>query len=144
MTETGQAIDRHWQVTAEVAVPDCGAVDGEVTDAEAGEHEPALHGRIIIEWTAPRANGSSLPGWGISVYDADTGGQVCTITHLTVVHASAEGFVTADLTQLADADGRPLKPGPGRAAKIVLDAQTGELVTAVFRYEVTEMRVAAQ
>jgi hypothetical protein len=99
-----------------------------------------VDGRLIITW--PAASFGVVNGWGVTLHDADTGEQIVTVTRLAIVLGDDEGFgggpVEAVLTALTDANGKLLPAG----APVVPD-ETGEgFRTAVFRYAVSEMRVA--
>jgi hypothetical protein len=92
-------------------------------------------GTVIITWPQPR-NGA-IPGWAITLTDAQTGAPINTVTEFTGhVHAGASDIVWVDLTMFTGADGEPL-----------LDSRTPVLAqgtgTGTFPFLVTEMRVAS-
>ena len=85
--------------------------------------------RLIIEWPAPR-NGI-LPGWGVSLYDADTGAQIMTAVRLTV---DPGDLIRATATVLADEAGNPVPHDR--------PAEAGDGIRTVdVEFEVAEMRV---
>ena len=89
-------------------------------------------GSVIIEWAPPHA--SRLPGCLTSVYDTATGEQFFTVLRVRLIDAVADDFVTADLTMLADDSGEP---------SAMVYERDGEVITGVFRFYVSEMRVRA-
>jgi hypothetical protein len=91
-------------------------------------------GSVIITW--PRATAPAVSSWNVKIHDADSGRDLGPITLSASIGIDPRGFVTADLTMLADVDGDP-STGPS-----VLDEETGTYRTGVFRYVVAEMRVA--
>ncbi len=92
-------------------------------------------GRLIITW--PRsARPVLLPPLTI-LHDADSREQIMSVTAFTINAHVAESVVTADLTMLAGADGKPLAAD----ATPVLD-DGNEPLTGVFRWVVAEMRIA--
>jgi hypothetical protein len=126
------------------------AAEAEVRSDEAS---PGDYGRVIIEWPAPH-EGRPLPGWGCSIFDAETGRQIVTVEKIAIpaVTADASGLITCWLTMFADPDGKPLlfperRPDPlGRPGHIgseILypDEGCGGIKTGVFPFSVAEMRV---
>lgn len=110
--------------------------------AEAGvrsdDEGPVYHGHVILEWpqpvttlTFPRA----MVAWKVAVYDATDGASITTASEITV-RASADGWVTADLTMLADPDGMPVLSG-----STVYPDDEGRARTGTFSFLVAEMRV---
>jgi hypothetical protein len=98
----------------------------------------AYYGRVIIEWPAP-GRSPALPGWGCSIFDADTGEPIVTVTRLKMpsVTVDAQDVITADLTMLADEDGMPVL---GKVPQFI-DIKDGEIPSGTFPFLVTEMRV---
>jgi hypothetical protein len=97
-----------------------------------------LAGRVIIQWPLPV--GGALPGWGLKIWDADTGQQVFSASEITAtVNGTADGIVVADLVLFADPDGNPLYGSQGQT-QIFLDDDKNVL-TGTFRFQVAEMRV---
>jgi hypothetical protein len=93
-------------------------------------------GTIVITWPQPR--GGSLHGWSVTMTDPATGQFINTVTALTVVlHAGAESIVWAECEMFADRAGNPLLDGAP-----VPGPEHGEVLTGIFRFLVTEMRVA--
>ena len=91
-------------------------------------------GSIIIEWAPPRTGGRPMPGWDTKVYDTATGDEIgSSVLRIRLIDVDASKVLTADLTMLADADGNP-------AAKP--HVRGGDVITGVFRFNVSEMRVA--
>jgi hypothetical protein len=110
--------------------------------ATASEHGPgavlAFEGMVVIQWAAARPSarfGVQPLHWPLtSVYDALTGKLITTVTRIQV-HATADSFVTADLTMHTGEDGRPVYDiGQVRVAD-------GKPATGTFPFWVTEMRV---
>jgi hypothetical protein len=100
--------------------------------------ENGYRGAVIIEWPGPPKHGvGPVRACLAAVYDAFTGDspdpKMIPVTEITV-HAPADGFVTADLTMFADADGNPSYTG----MPVVRD---GEIITATFPFRVAEMRI---
>ena len=83
-----------------------------------------------------------LPGWGCSIFDAETGEQIMTATRLKVpsVTVDAQDVITADLTMLADENGMPVL---GKVPQFI-DVKGGEIPSGTFPFLVAEMRVRAQ
>jgi hypothetical protein len=102
------------------------------------EESPAYYGRVIIEWPAP-GRSPVLPGWGCSIFDAETGEPIVTVTRLKVpsVTADAQDVITADLTMLADENGMPVL---GKVPQFI-DVEDGEIPSGTFPFLVAEMRV---
>jgi hypothetical protein len=95
-------------------------------------------GRLIITW--PKPTGPVVAPHGIVLTDAETGEHITsTLDADIVIHADPQQVVTATLTMLTDADGKPLAAN----AKPVLDTDGENVRTGVFRWLVAEMRVAA-
>lgn len=90
-------------------------------------------GAIIIEWPAPR--GPLIPSL-ITITDAATGKQIKTCSRM-VICCDVDELVTADLTLFADEDGKPIYDGKPIAGD-------DEILTGVFSFEVTEMRVRSK
>lgn len=90
------------------------------------------YGSVIIEWGPPRGEGRAMPGWDTSIYDTATGDQILTVSHIRIVEADANRFITADLTMFADESGNPSATPHQR---------DGETIAGVFRFNVSEMRV---
>ena len=126
----------------------------EVADTEKrdGEESPAHYGRVIIEWPAP-GRSPALPGWGCSVFDAETGKPVVTVEKIIIpaVTATATDVITCDLTMFANPDGKPLlelervpdphgRPGHAGYGRIYTDGE-GKIRTGTFTFPVAEMRV---
>lgn len=66
--------------------------------------DPPPHGdRVIIEWPPPREHG--MPGWGVSLFDADTGKQIMTALRVTI---DPQDVIKAIATVFADEDGNPV------------------------------------
>lgn len=94
-------------------------------------------GRVIITW--PKYSGvTALPGWGVTVADADSGKPITGALMLTL-NANPHGVITAEMTMLIDADGKPLV---GSRSKPVLAEDGEHPLTGVFHWLVAEMRIA--
>lgn len=125
-----------------------------------------LHGRVIITWPVP--SGMVVPGWGLTVQDADTGEQLLDVTALAIAHGAPEawdsGPLCVTLTRFVNERGEPsgaLSPNPRRnpivlptdayrehvskerAAKADLPFEGPRFLTGEFRYLIAEMRIAA-
>ena len=99
------------------------------------EQPPGLPHPVIIEWPK-KERGVALPGWGISITDAETGEPVNTVNKMAVtLLADAEDIIRADLTMFADEDGSPVTS----ASRAYL--KDGEVIMRPFRAIVSEMRV---
>lgn len=93
-----------------------------------------IDGRIIITW--PRSDGPAIPGWAITVADADTGEQWANVLNLRITSDPSE-ITTAVVERLVDAT--------GAATNTPVRDESGDRIrTAVFRYAVAEMRVAEE
>ena len=124
----------------------------ETAEAEARSDEdgPRYYGRVIIEWPAPlkQAGHRALTGWGCTVYDAETGKCINSVTKIDVpavtVHADAQRWVTADLAMFADAEGMPVlfpdDPEHSGSVLIFMD-EDGHVRWGTFLFLVAEMRV---
>jgi len=100
-----------------------------------------ITGRVIITWPARKHEHTTLPVWGVSIHDADSGEQITTALGLRMVIGTKRGWdgpIEVELEQLTNAGGKPLATG----APIVPDEAGDGYRTAVFRYVVAEMRVA--
>jgi hypothetical protein len=99
----------------------------------------AYRGVIVIEWPPPGPSPYHvLDGWQSLILDAVTGKPITTVTEADiVVHTGAASRVTATLTMFADEAGEPLLDGN----PVVKD---GEVLTGVFPFLVSEMRVKSQ
>jgi hypothetical protein len=98
--------------------------------------EPCYHGYVVLEWpqpvttlTFPRA----MVAWNVAVYDACEGTPVTTVSKLTV-RASADSWVIADMTMLADEQGMPIRDGK----PVIRDSKVLE---GTFSFLVSGMRV---
>lgn len=95
-----------------------------------------FEGVIIIGW--PRPSGyavQDLDGWKVTVR-LRGGAQVTTVTSMTI-HAGAQDAVWAELEMFAGEDGRPLFTGD----PVTAPGPDGEILTGVFPFLVSEMRV---
>lgn len=90
------------------------------------------YGSVIIEWGPPRGEKRPMQGCMTSIYDTATGDPILTVSHIRIVEADANQFITADLTMFADEDGN-ISAEP--------HVRDGEIITGVFRFDVSEMRV---
>ena len=128
------------------------AVDVAEAEVRSDEESRVYHGRVIIEWPAPHERRPVLPGWGCSIFDAETGKQIVTVSRIKVpgvqVTADAESVFVAELTMFADEDGKPVlfpdehpslrdRLGPTR----VFVDDDGNVRTGTFLFLVAEMRV---
>lgn len=100
-----------------------------------------ITGSVIIIW--PRPRGLDLNVRDVQFQDADTGEELTTVLGLRLIlGGGGRGWrpapVEVELTQLADADGRPL----GNGAPVVPDDDGRQFRTGTFRYVVAEMRIA--
>lgn len=95
-----------------------------------------MYGTVILEWPKAAGDGRIMPGWRTSVFDALTGEPITTASKVRIVDVDASYGVTADLTLLADPDGRPVTGG-----STVYPGEDGKIRTGVFRYFVSEMRI---
>lgn len=92
-------------------------------------------GRVAITWPAPTYG--ALPGWGVSVHDADTGEQLSDVTAIRLLSHAGDDLLTVDLQRLVDENDTPIQDGTP------VPDETGEaLRTIVLHYAVAEMRVA--
>jgi hypothetical protein len=112
---------------------------GGITDEEAGGYA----GAIIVEWPGPPKHGvGAIAGRAVTIYDAFSGDEphgshVTTVSSADIViHAEAEGLVTADLTMFADEAGHPVFDGKPHF-------RDGEVITATFTFLVADMRTQA-
>jgi len=104
--------------------------------------QPATAGRLIIEWPAPRPDGTPLYTHGMRAFDYGTGAELVCTTGIRIDLGGAQWNgepVTADLTMLVNTDGQPLQDG--QPVHPTFDNDDG-VRTGVFRYEVVEMRIA--
>lgn len=73
-------------------------------------------GAVILTW--PKPVGRTVPGWGLTVQDADTGEQIRDATAMTIAHGDADnwdsGPVGIRLIRLVDEHGQPIGNGPGK------------------------------
>ena len=101
-----------------------------------------ITGSVIITW--PRPQGLNLDVWDVQIQDAETGETLTTVLGLRLVLGGSHGWrpspIEVELTQLADADGKPLKNG----APVVPDDDGKRFRTGTFRYLVAHMRVAEE
>jgi hypothetical protein len=122
---------------------------------ERDDEERTFWGRVIIEWPAPRLDGSLLAGWGCRIRDAGTGRLINTASEIVIpaVHAAVPQWIECDLLMLADDDGKPIlfpdahadHPGctlQGERVRVCPDGRGG-FKQGTFRFVVAEMRVAA-
>jgi hypothetical protein len=96
-------------------------------------------GVISLRWRLrPGAGRHTMPLLGSLVVITDTaaGADIATATDVQI-HAPVHGVVTADLTLLTGADGRPI----GNDGKVTLDGD-GQPRTGVFRYMVAEVQTS--
>ena len=117
----------------------------ETAEAEvrSDDERPTYCGRVIIEWPAP-GRSPVLPGWGCSIFDAETGKPVVTAEKLVIpsVTATAADVITCDLTVFADEDGTPvLFPREDGHVTAWPAHGGGGVKTATFPFLVAEMRV---
>lgn len=105
--------------------------------------EPSCpRGAVIIEWPEPAPLGvGAISARMVTVYDAFTGGDpgpkpITTVSAITV-RVTMDEIVTADLTMFADEHGEPILDGQ----PLVRD---GEILTGVFPFLVSEMRVKGE
>ena len=94
-------------------------------------------GVIVIEWPPGAGTGPYhvMSGTGVNIKDAVTGKAVNTCMSADItVRVAGWGMVTAELTLFADADGDPILDGEPVEAD-------GEILTGVFPFLVSEMRV---
>jgi hypothetical protein len=104
------------------------------------ERPSEFAGTCIITWPRPSGTGGVLAGWGVAITDAATGEQIFAVTGITVhLHADAKGLIWADLEMFADRDGKPLLSGTP-----ILGPDGGEILTGVFPFLVSGMRVAGE
>jgi hypothetical protein len=109
----------------------CAAALGE--DAPPPLRDLRPYGSIIIEWAPPRGAGRPMPGWDTKVYDTATGDEIgSSVLRIRLIDVDASKALTADLTMFADEDGR-LATEP--------HVRDGDVITGVFRFNVSEMRV---
>ena len=94
-------------------------------------------GRVIITWPFKREAVDGLRGWGITITDANSGEQINSVVRFALVYAAAEDLIWTEAVALTDADGQLLRDGGQPVA-----GEDGEAKTALFRFLVTEMRVA--
>lgn len=95
-------------------------------------------GRLIITW--PKAATHPVPGFGVAFTDADSGKAITAATDADIIiHADPQHVVTATMTMVVDADGKPLTAD----ATLVPDDDGENIRTAVFVWLVAEMRIAA-
>jgi hypothetical protein len=122
-------------MTASAAAP------GEITDAEMdGDDIPrrAYQGYVIIEFPVPESTPEHprpgiLAGYNMMVVNAADEKPVLTVSRVEL-HAEANDIITADLTMMADADGRPLMDTS------VIYRRGDEIVTGTFPFIVTGIR----
>jgi hypothetical protein len=100
------------------------------------EDEPAYYGRVIIEWPAQHRKGHVLASHGCAIFDAETGKPIPAVSRAAIT-ADVTGFITCDLTLLADEDGKPVLD---RTPQFIAN-RDGEIRTGVFPFLVAEMRV---
>jgi len=103
-----------------------------------GTGAPGYWGYVVLEWpgpvktlTFPRA----MAAREVAVYDAADGTPITTVEKI-IVRASADGWVIAEMTMLADPEGAPVLNGT-----TVWPDEHGNIRTGVFRYLVAGMRV---
>jgi hypothetical protein len=100
--------------------------------AEAAVSDLAPYMSVIIEWPPPLGQMRPMPAWGIRIFDTVTGEPLEMVQRMQLLTADAEKPVTADLVALVDGDGN-------LSARPCL--RDGEVLTGVFRVDVSEMRV---
>src|SRR5262249_8885367 len=96
-----------------------------------------LDGAVILEWPGPGKYGASVPAALTAVYDALTGEQILTILRFGL-YADAAGTVWIQAEAFCTRDGKLIT---GRAIDPVTVGDGPELLTAVFSFSVTEMRI---
>jgi hypothetical protein len=116
----------------------------ETAEAEvrSDEESPRYYGRVIIEWPALR-EGRVLPGWGCSIFDAETGQPIVTAEKIVIpsVTATAQDVITCDLTMFADPSGMPVLFPREDGNLTIWQAADAGIKTGTFLFEVAEMRV---
>ena len=94
-------------------------------------------GKVIITWPPKREAVEGLPGWRITITDAESGEQINSVVRFGLVYADATDLIWTEAVALVDAEGHLLRDGA-----VPVTGEDGGVEAAVFRFLVTEMRVA--
>lgn len=94
-----------------------------------------IAGRITIDW--PRKTFGAISPQAVLMRDADTDTVLATVTSLHLYAGATDDSVIAELRQFVDQDGQRVED----THKFHIEPDGG-IRTAVFRYLVTEMRLA--
>jgi len=140
----GQLSGEELAALPEAARDGIAALTGECGPQLTLPEDATCWGLVIVEWPAAVPGPRPMPSWKVTLTDAVSGAQIVTAERV-VIRADASGFVTAELTMLADDDGKPVfsaQPDSDRPGcmKVRLD-EHGKIRTGTFPFLVAEMRV---